>query len=335
MFPALLEESATTPRASRVRRHRGIGPAVALCIAFSLGLAACGGGERQDENEVEGEFPVEIVSADFPASQSLAETSDLVLEVRNAGDETIPDLAVTVFTQAEESVPVVDEADAEASEEEDAEATDTEGEAIPESQLDEEVDKAFEEDLENQAAEEEDSEGTSSEDAELDTGGESGTGTGTPPSGAGPFSVLSEQEGLAIPSRPVWILEQGYPREEDTAPNTPPPGEITGGSGSEAAQTNTFSFGAMEPGDTKTVVFRVTPVRPGDYTVRYRVAAGLQGNAVAVNEDGSVPEGEFVVVISDEPPQTRVDDNGKVVPIDPDDIIGQAGSDEQKQELNP
>ena len=54
-----------------------------------------------------------------------------------------------------------------------------------------------------------------------------------------------------------------------------------------------------------------------------------------MNEDGSVPEGEFVVVITDEPPQTRVDDNGKVVPIEPDDIIGQAGSDEQKQELNP
>lgn len=334
MFPALLEESATTPGASRVRRHRGIGLAVALCVAFSLGLAACGGGERQDEDEVEGEFPVEIVSADFPASQRLAETSDLVLQVRNAGEETIPDLAVTVFTQAEESVPVVDEADAEASEEEDTEATDTEGEAIPESQLGEEVDQALEEELDEQSTDEE-SDAPSSEDAELDASGDSGTGAGTPVSGAGPFSVLSRQEGLAIPSRPVWILEQGYPREQDTAANTPPLGEITGGSGSEAAQTNTFSFGPMEPDDTKTVVFRVTPVKPGDYTVRYRVAAGLQGNAVAVNEDGSVPEGEFVVVISDEPPQTRVDDNGKVVPIKPGDIIGQAGSEEQKQELNP
>ena len=333
MLPALLEESATTPRASRVRERLGFGLVVALCVATSLGLAACGGGERQDEDEVEGEFPVEIASADFPASQSLAETSDLVLEVRNAGDETIPDLAVTVFTQAEESVPTVDEADAAASEEEDAEATDTEGEAIPESQLDEGVDQALEDELDDQAAENEEDTGASEADAEI--GGETEEEDEPLSEASGPFSVLSEQEGLAIPSRPVWILEQGYPREQDSLANTPPPGEITGGSGAEAAQTNTFSFGPLEPDDTKILVWRVTPVQAGDYTVRYRVAAGLQGNAVAVNEDGSVPEGEFVVVISDEPPQTRVDDNGKVVPIKPDDIIGQAGSNEQKQELSP
>lgn len=330
MLPALLEESATTPRASRVRERLGTGLIVALC---TVGLAACGGGERQDEGEVEGEFPVEIESADFPASQRLAETSDLIIQVRNAGDETIPDLAVTVFTQAEESVPVVDEADAAASDEDSGQATDAEGEAIPESQLDEEVDQALREELDEEATAEDSEDGAAEADAEI--GGED-EGSDEPLSEAsGPFSVLSQQEGLAIPSRPVWILEQGYPRELDTPANTPPPGEITGGSGAEAAQTNTFSFGAFEPDDTKTIVFRVTAVQPGDYTVRYRLAAGLQGNAVAVNEDGSVPEGEFVVVITDEPPQTRVDDKGNVVPIKPGDIIGQAGSDQQKSELNP
>ena len=330
MLPALLEESASTPRSMRVRERLGTGLLVALC---TVGLAACGGGERQDEAEVEGEFAVEIASADFPASQRLAETSDLVVEVTNVGDETIPDLAVTVFTQAEESVPLVDEADAEASKQESGEATDTEGEAIPESQLDEEVDQALQEELDDQAAaeESEDSEGTSQADAEL--GGETAEEDQTLPEAAGAFSVLSQQKGLAIPSRPVWILEQGYPRELDALANTPPPGEITGGSGTEAAQTNTFSFGALEPDDSKILVWRVTPVQAGDYTVRYRVAAGLQGKAIAVNEDGSVPEGEFVVVISDKPSQTRVDDDGKVVPIKPDDIIGQAGSSGQKSEL--
>ena len=77
----------------------------------------------------------------------------------------------------------------------------------------------------------------------------------------------------------------------------------------------------------------MTPVQAGTYTVHYRVAAGLQGKAVAVTEDGSVPEGEFVVQITDAPPQTRVNDAGKVVPIKQGDIIGQAGSEEQKQEL--
>jgi hypothetical protein len=55
-----------------------------IVIALSsVVIAACGGGERQDEDEPEAEFPVEVVSAQFAAKQRLAETSDLTLEVRN------------------------------------------------------------------------------------------------------------------------------------------------------------------------------------------------------------------------------------------------------------
>ena len=82
------------------------------------------------------------------------------------------------------------------------------------------------------------------------------------------------------------------------------------------------------------MVWNVTPVQPGTYTVRYRIAAGLQGKAKAVTADGSVPEGEFVVRISNVPPQTRVDESGRVVPIKPSDVIGQAGSGQQKSELD-
>jgi hypothetical protein len=71
-------------------RARGL---AALCL---LAVAGCGGGERQDENEPEGNFPVEVVRASFPDSQKLAKSSDLVVTVRNAGDETIPNIAVTV-----------------------------------------------------------------------------------------------------------------------------------------------------------------------------------------------------------------------------------------------
>ena len=56
----------------------------------------CGGGERQDENEPEGNFPVEVVRASFPDQQKLAKSSDMIVTVRNAGDKTIPDIAVTV-----------------------------------------------------------------------------------------------------------------------------------------------------------------------------------------------------------------------------------------------
>ena len=108
----------------------------------------------------------------------------------------------------------------------------------------------------------------------------------------------------------------------------------TAPAGAESAQTNTFSFGPLGPGEIREMVWNVTPVQAGTYTVHYRVAAGLQGKAKAVTADGSVPEGEFVVRISSEAPQTRVDQSGKVVPIRPGDVIGQAGSQEQQSELD-
>lgn len=66
-----------------------------VAIAGLFLVAGCGG-ERADEDEPSGDFPVEIVSATFPEQQKLAQTSDLVITVRNAGDATIPNLGVTV-----------------------------------------------------------------------------------------------------------------------------------------------------------------------------------------------------------------------------------------------
>lgn len=200
---------------------------------LSLGLAACGSdAERQDVDEPEGEFPIEVVSAKFQTEQRLAETSDLTLEIENAGEEAVPDLAVTINT------------------------------------------------------------------------GDEGA--------SGAFSVRSDQPGLADPNRPVWILESGYPKlatpqlaskDLDAAPS----------GGSAAVQTNTFSFGSLPAGESREIVWRVTPVQDGTYTVRYEVAAGLTGKAKAVTDDGSPVEGEFVVTITDKPPRARVDDAGNVV----------------------
>ncbi|HEY7453226.1 MAG TPA: hypothetical protein VH683_01590 [Thermoleophilaceae bacterium] len=66
-----------------------------LAVACLLALAGCGG-ERQDENEPSGDFPVEVVEAKFPDKQKLAKSSDLVVTVRNAGQDTIPNIALTV-----------------------------------------------------------------------------------------------------------------------------------------------------------------------------------------------------------------------------------------------
>jgi hypothetical protein len=69
--------------------------AAALCVV-AVAVAGCGGGERQDENEAEGNFPVEVVTARFPEDQKLAKRSALVVRVRNAGQKTIPNIAMTV-----------------------------------------------------------------------------------------------------------------------------------------------------------------------------------------------------------------------------------------------
>jgi hypothetical protein len=65
------------------------------------------------------------------------------------------------------------------------------------------------------------------------------------------------------------------------------------------------------PGQTIDAEWRLTAVRPGDYTVSYRVAPGLNGKAVAAK--GQKPTGSFDVSISDEPVPARVNGNGEVV----------------------
>jgi hypothetical protein len=75
-------------------RRRYAGGAIAL--AGLIAATGCGGGERQDADEPEGEFPVQVVNASFPERQKLAESSNLVIAVRNAGRETIPNITMTV-----------------------------------------------------------------------------------------------------------------------------------------------------------------------------------------------------------------------------------------------
>jgi hypothetical protein len=46
--------------------------------------------------EPQAKFPVAVASASFPASQALAQTSHLVIAVRNTGHKTIPNVAVSI-----------------------------------------------------------------------------------------------------------------------------------------------------------------------------------------------------------------------------------------------
>jgi hypothetical protein len=106
------------------------------------------------------------------------------------------------------------------------------------------------------------------------------------------FAQAGADPRLADPARPVWIVDRG------------PEGGTT-------AHTNTWALGPMFPGQTREVEWRLTAVRPGDYTVNYRVSPGLDGKAVPAN--GQRTTGSFRVTISDEPVPARVNDRGEVV----------------------
>jgi hypothetical protein len=92
------------PAGLQVRR-----PAIG-CAAAALALAGCGGQKMQDENEPEGNFPLEVVNASFPSSQKLAQRSDLSITVRNSGSETAPNVAVTVngFSERKDNPDLAD-----------------------------------------------------------------------------------------------------------------------------------------------------------------------------------------------------------------------------------
>ena len=120
-----------------------------------------------------------------------------------------------------------------------------------------------------------------------------------------PFSIYDKQQGLADPDRPVWVLENDYPKLVGEA----------NPAGAQTANDKTFDFGPLKPGKTVDAVWKVTPVQPGVYTLDYQVDAGLEGKAKAVTSDGGPPTGSFVVKISDQPPNTVVNDNGQVVQV--------------------
>ena len=61
---------------------------MAIAVA-GLALAGCGS-ERQDANEPEGEFTLEVVEASFPARQTTAQHSTMRIAVRNTTTATCP-----------------------------------------------------------------------------------------------------------------------------------------------------------------------------------------------------------------------------------------------------
>jgi hypothetical protein len=78
-------------------------PAVRSLVVVSalvIALAGCGA-NRQDADEPDGEFTLEVTDASFPAHQTTAQHSVMRLSVRNTDDRELPNLAVTVETAPE------------------------------------------------------------------------------------------------------------------------------------------------------------------------------------------------------------------------------------------
>jgi hypothetical protein len=85
-----------------------------------------------------------------------------------------------------------------------------------------------------------------------------------------------------------------------------------------SAYVDTYTLGPLAPNATADFEWHVTAVHAGPFRVCYRVAAGLNGKAVAVQQGGKPIFAEINGEISNKAPQTRVADDGKTVVTEPD-----------------
>lgn len=109
------------------------------------------------------------------------------------------------------------------------------------------------------------------------------------------FASRTQDPGVADASRAVWVVDDGP-------------------SGGDTAYVNTWAVGRLAPGQTRRLVWRVTAIRPGTHTVKWQVAAGLDGKAKAMLAGNRAPAGSITVDVSDRPADARVDPKtGRVV----------------------
>ena len=112
----------------------------------------------------------------------------------------------------------------------------------------------------------------------------------------GSFSVRLDREDVAIQTRPVWILNADWPRLNgaDTS------------AGAQRAQTNTYAFGELEPGDTAKMDWNLNAVQTGDFIVSWKISPSLSATSPAVDQAGLPLSGEIEVEISGQPAKVRV-----------------------------
>jgi hypothetical protein len=198
-------------------------------VAVAALLAACGGESSSDSNERAGTYRLQVSEASFPTEQQLGQTSLLHLGVRNSGDETVPNLTMTISI-----------------------------------------------------------------------GGQEGSDSTLP------FGVRDPGAGIAQPDRPAWVLAAGYPKLKGSDER----------GGATTSNAKTFAFGPLKPGKSTDAVWKLVAVKAGDYTIEYRVGAGLASDIHAKTKGDVAPGGSFVVDVTSDLPDTEVTPSGEVVEID-------------------
>jgi hypothetical protein len=118
-----------------------------------------------------------------------------------------------------------------------------------------------------------------------------------------PFAIRDPQPELAQPDRPVWVLAAHYPKFAGSSE----PG------GAETANQKTYDFGPLKPGKTANLIWKLSAVKSGSYTLLYVVGAGLSGEVKSKTTGGVAPGGSFAVRINSAPLDKEVTDSGEVV----------------------
>jgi hypothetical protein len=101
------------------------------------------------------------------------------------------------------------------------------------------------------------------------------------------FGMREKDFDASDPNRPIWVIDSG-------------PANAT------TAYTNTWAVGAVPAGQSRTLTWKVSAVRAGTYQLHWRVTAGLDGKAKAL-EDGQAPNGSFIARVSEKTHPVQID----------------------------
>lgn len=121
------------------------------------------------------------------------------------------------------------------------------------------------------------------------------------------FAYRDPQRNLNRHDRPIWILTPGYP----TLKSDP----TLGSAGTASART--FAFGALPAGETADIIWKLTPVKSGNFRLSYEVSADLFGAGTVTEDAGGAASGKLLARIRQAPQELRVNGRGRVVEVRP------------------